>query len=56
MDDQRKNRIDPKRPLQRNHPKQLHAHNMPTINVEILTAQIREEIYESLTSHRLFSE
>ena len=54
MDDQRKDPIDPKGPKQRSHPKQLLTHNLPTDDVEMLTAQIREEIYNSLTSHRLF--
>ena len=34
MDDQRKDHIDPKGPKQRNHPKQLQAHNLPTDEVE----------------------
>ena len=54
MDDQRKNHIDPKGPKQRNRFKQLQTHNLPTDDVEILTAQIREEIYYSLTSRGLF--
>ena len=46
MNDQRKDHIDPKGPPQRNCPKQLQTH-------KILTAQIREEIYYSLTSRGL---
>ena len=34
MDDQRKDYSDPKRPPQRNCPKQLQTHNMPTNNVK----------------------
>ena len=34
MDDQRKDHIDPKRPKQRNRPKQLQIHNLPTDYVE----------------------
>ena len=30
MDDQRKDNIDPKEPKQRNRPKQLQIHNLPT--------------------------
>ena len=33
MNDQRKDHIDPKRPPQRNCPKQLQTHNMPTYYV-----------------------
>ena len=44
MDDQRKDHIDPEGPTQRYRPKQLQTHNLPTDDVEILTAQIREEI------------
>ena len=33
-DDQRKDHIDPKGPKQRNCPKQLHIHNLPTNDVE----------------------
>ena len=34
MDAQRKDYIDPKGPNQRNHPKQLQTHNVPTYDVE----------------------
>ena len=34
MDDQRKDHIDPKRPKQRNCPKQLQTHNLPTDDAE----------------------
>ena len=54
MDDQRKKHIDPKGPKQRNGSKQLLTHNLPID--EILTAQIREEIYYSLKSRWLFPE
>ena len=54
MDDQRKNHIDPKGLKQRNRLKQLQAHNLPTEMWKKLTAQIREEIYYSLTSRGLF--
>ena len=50
MDDQWKDHINPKRPPQRNRSKQVQIHNIPTNDVEILTAQLREEIYDSLTS------
>ena len=51
FDDQRRDHIDPKAPLQGNCPKQLQTYNLPTDDVEI-----REEIYYSLTSSRLFRE
>ena len=34
MDDQRKDHIDPKRPLQRNRSKQLHIQKVPNYDVE----------------------
>ena len=34
MDDQRKDHIDTKEPKQRNRPKQLQTHNLPTNDVE----------------------
>ena len=34
MDNQRKDHIDPKGPKQRNCPKQLQTHNLPTNDVE----------------------
>ncbi len=34
MDDQMKDHIDPKGPKQRNRPKQLQTHNLPTEDVE----------------------
>ena len=34
MDDQRKDHIDPEGPLQRNRPKPLQTHNLPTDDVE----------------------
>ena len=54
VDNQRKGHIDTKGPKQRNRPKQLQTHNLPSNDVEILTAQIREEIYYSLTNDGLF--
>ena len=54
MDDQRKDHIDPEGPTQRNRPKQLRAHNLLRMMWKILTAQIREEIYYSVTSRSLF--
>ena len=56
MDDQRKDHVDPKGPKQRNPSKQLLTHNLPTMMWKILTEQIREEIYYSLTSRGLFPE
>ena len=56
MDDQRKDHIDPKGPKQRNCPKQLQTITCRPMMWKILTAQIREEIYYSLTSHGLFPE
>ena len=55
MDDQRKDHIDPKGTKQRNHPKQLKTHNLPTEDVENINST-REEIYNSLTSRVLFPE
>ena len=34
MDDQKKDHLDPKGPKQRNRPKKLQTHNLPTDNVE----------------------
>ena len=34
MDDQRKDHIDPDRPPQKDRPKQLQTHNVPTYDVE----------------------
>ena len=56
MDGQRKDHIDPKGPKQRNRPKQLQTHNYLPMMWKILTAQIRKEIYYSLTSCGLFPE
>ena len=56
MDDQRKDHIDPKGLKQRNCPKQLQNHNLPTDDVENINSQIREEIYYSLKSCGLFPE
>ena len=56
MDDKRKDHIDPEGPSQRNRPKQIHTHNLPTYDVKNITAQIREEINYSLESRRLFPE
>ena len=57
VDDQRKDHIDTKGPKQRNHPKQLQTHNLPTKMWKILTAQRTEEIYYSLTkiSHEVIN-
>ena len=38
MDDQRKDHIDPKGPKQRNRPKQLQTHNLPTDDVENISS------------------
>ena len=56
MDDQRKNQIDPERHPQRNRPKKLQTHNLLAWTWKILTAHIREEIYDSLKSRGQFSE
>ena len=46
IDDQRKDHIDPKGPKQKNHPKQLQTHNLPTDDVEKkLTAQISLRLF-----------
>ena len=42
MDDQRKNHIDPKGPKQRNRPKQLQTHNLPTDDVENINSTNKE--------------
>ena len=56
-DGQRKGLIcQKKKKKQRNSSKQLQTHNMATNDVEMLTAQIREYIFFSLTSHSLFPE
>ena len=56
MDEQRKDYIDPKRPPQRNCPKQLQTHNVPNYDVDNSNSIVkREEIYDSLTSCGLFS-
>ena len=34
MDDQKKDHADSERPSQRNHPKQLRTHNVPTYDVK----------------------
>ena len=54
MEDQRKDHIDTKRPKQKNRPKHLQTHNLPTNDVANITAQIRKEICYSLTSRGLF--
>ena len=54
MDDQRKDHIDPKRPKQRNRSKQLQT--CRPMMWKILTTQVKEEIYFSLTSCGLFPE
>ena len=56
MDDQRKDYIYPKGPKQRGRSKQLQTNNLPTDDVEVLTAQIREGIYNLLTSRGSFLE
>ena len=56
MDNQKKDHIDKKKHTQMNHPKQLQTHNVLTYDEKkILTAQIREETYDSQTSRRLFA-
>ena len=61
MDYQKKDDINPERHPQRNRSKQLQTHNVPTYDVVnlfsyiFLTAEMREEIYDSLTSRGLFS-
>ena len=55
-DDQRKDHIDTKGPKQRTAPNNYRPITCLTMIWKILTAQIREEIYYSLTSHRLFPE
>ena len=42
MDDQRNDHIDPKRPPQGNHPKQLQNHNVPTDDVENINGTNKE--------------
>ena len=54
MDNQRKNHIDPKWPKQRSRPKNYRPITCLRMMWKILTAQIREEIFCSLTSRRLF--
>ena len=57
MDDQRKGNIDPKGPNQRNYPKQLQTHYLPTNDVENINKTNKErEIYNSLISRGLFPE
>ena len=56
MDDQRKDDIDLKRPMKRNRPNNYRPIMCLPIMWKILTVQIREEIYPSLTSRRLFPE
>ena len=57
MDDQRKDNPDPKRAPKMNHIHQLYRPITCLLMMwEILTAQIKEEIYYSLISHRLFIE
>ena len=51
MDHQRKDHIDPG-----GYPQQLQTHNLLTDEWKISTAQIREEIYYSLTRRGLFPE
>ena len=55
MDDQRKSHIDPEEPNQRNRPKQLQTHYLPTDDVENINST-NKEIYYSLTSRGLFPE
>ena len=54
IDDQREDHPDPERSPKRNHIKQLLTHNVPTDDVENTKAQIREKIYYSMISCRLF--
>ena len=39
MDDQRKDQIDPEGPIQRNHPKQIQIHDLPTDDVENINSK-----------------
>ena len=55
MDDQKKDDIDRERPPQRNCPK-LQTHKVPAYDVEATNGTIKEEIYDLLTSLRLFPE
>ena len=50
MGDQRKEHIDTKGTKQKNRPKQLQTYNLPTNDWKLSTAEIKEEIYYSLTS------
>ena len=57
MDDQRKDKPDPKRPPKRNRFQQLQTHNVLADDLKkILTSQIREKIYGLLISCGLFLE
>ena len=56
MDDQRKDYIDPKGPKQRNRPKQLHTHNLPTDDVENINSSNKRKNYYPLKNRGLFSE
>ena len=54
MDNQRKDHIDPKRALKGTAPNNYWPIMCIPLMWKILTAQIREEIYDSLTSHGFF--
>ena len=56
MIDQRKDHTNPKRPPERNSPKQLQTNNVPTYNVENTNGTNKGNIYFSLTSRGLFTE
>ena len=56
MDDQRKDHIDTKGPKQRNHPNNYRPITCQPMMWKLLIAQIREEIYYSLTSCGLFAD
>ena len=52
----KKDHLDLERPQQRNQPNNYRPITCLPVIWKILTAQIREDIYNSLISHRLFSE
>ena len=56
MDDQRKDYIDPKRPLKGATPNNYGPITCLRMMWKILPAQVKEEIYDSLTSRGLFPE
>ena len=56
MDTQMEDHFDQKRSPQRNRPKQLQTHNVPTDDVKPTTAQIKEEICYLLISRGIFTD